>query len=163
MNADAYDAAAIGNHEFNYGVPTLDRAVRQARVSAACGQRVHARRRTTLSAVGDVDAPRRQDRDRRRNDARRDGLGSRQPRRPARRSATSCPRCATAVREARDAGADVVIVVVHSGLNEPSSYDTVSTGVAERERRGPRRARGAGHRSDRLRALAQGDGRHGHR
>ena len=30
------------------------------------------------------------------------------------------------MREARDAGAAVVIVVVHSGLNEPSSYDTVS-------------------------------------
>src|SRR3954447_22105016 len=31
MNAMAYDAAAIGNHEFNYGLPTLDRAVGEAR------------------------------------------------------------------------------------------------------------------------------------
>ena len=31
MNAMRYDAAAIGNHEFNYGVPFLDRAVGQAR------------------------------------------------------------------------------------------------------------------------------------
>src|SRR5688572_10142329 len=31
MNAMRYDAAAIGNHEFNYGVPFLDRAVSQAR------------------------------------------------------------------------------------------------------------------------------------
>jgi 2',3'-cyclic-nucleotide 2'-phosphodiesterase/3'-nucleotidase len=31
MNAMAYDAAALGNHEFNYGVPTLQRAVSQAR------------------------------------------------------------------------------------------------------------------------------------
>src|SRR5688500_11295927 len=32
MNAMRYDAAAIGNHEFNYGVPFLDRAVGQARL-----------------------------------------------------------------------------------------------------------------------------------
>src|SRR5688500_19608208 len=31
MNAMRRDAAAIGNHEFNYGVPFLDGAVRQAR------------------------------------------------------------------------------------------------------------------------------------
>src|SRR5918992_3807112 len=31
MNVMQYDAAAIGNHEFNYGVPFLDRAVGQAR------------------------------------------------------------------------------------------------------------------------------------
>ena len=31
MNAMGYDAAAIGNHEFNYGIPTLDRAIAQAR------------------------------------------------------------------------------------------------------------------------------------
>src|SRR6478752_6093370 len=31
MNTMAYDASAIGNHEFNYGVPYLERAVRQAR------------------------------------------------------------------------------------------------------------------------------------
>ena len=30
MNAIQYDAAAIGNHEFNYGLPTLERAIRQA-------------------------------------------------------------------------------------------------------------------------------------
>src|SRR5690349_8496065 len=29
MNAVTYDAVAIGNHEFNYGLPTLDRAKRQ--------------------------------------------------------------------------------------------------------------------------------------
>ena len=31
MNAMRYDAAAIGNHEFNYGVPYLDSAIAQAR------------------------------------------------------------------------------------------------------------------------------------
>jgi 2',3'-cyclic-nucleotide 2'-phosphodiesterase (5'-nucleotidase family) len=33
------------------------------------------------------------------------------------------------VQEVKAAGATVVIVTVHSGLNEPSSYDTVSTGL----------------------------------
>jgi 2',3'-cyclic-nucleotide 2'-phosphodiesterase/3'-nucleotidase len=31
MNAMRYDAVAIGNHEYNYGVPYLERAVSQAR------------------------------------------------------------------------------------------------------------------------------------
>ena len=31
MNAIQYDAAVLGNHEFNYGLATLDRAVREAR------------------------------------------------------------------------------------------------------------------------------------
>jgi 2',3'-cyclic-nucleotide 2'-phosphodiesterase/3'-nucleotidase len=31
MNAMGYDAAAIGNHEYNYGVPYLERAVSQAK------------------------------------------------------------------------------------------------------------------------------------
>src|SRR5471030_2563647 len=30
MNAMQYDAVVIGNHEFNYGLPTLDRAIKQA-------------------------------------------------------------------------------------------------------------------------------------
>ncbi|HLB08390.1 MAG TPA: hypothetical protein VK617_02585, partial [Gemmatimonadaceae bacterium] len=30
MNAMHYDASAVGNHEYNYGVPYLDRAVAQA-------------------------------------------------------------------------------------------------------------------------------------
>ena len=31
MNAMRYDAAAVGNHEFNYGVPFLERTARQAK------------------------------------------------------------------------------------------------------------------------------------
>ena len=30
MNAMAYDASAVGNHEFNYGVPFLERTIAQA-------------------------------------------------------------------------------------------------------------------------------------
>src|SRR6478609_6871902 len=31
MNAMKYDAAAVGNHEFNYGVPYLEKAIKQAK------------------------------------------------------------------------------------------------------------------------------------
>src|SRR5438128_2098570 len=40
------------------------------------------------------------------------------------------PEVRSAVQEARNAAADIVVVILHSGLNEPSSYDTVTTGVA---------------------------------
>jgi len=39
------------------------------------------------------------------------------------------PAVRQAVQEVRGAGADIVLVTVHSGLDEPSSYDTVTTGV----------------------------------
>jgi 2',3'-cyclic-nucleotide 2'-phosphodiesterase (5'-nucleotidase family) len=39
------------------------------------------------------------------------------------------PEVRSAVREARDAGSSVIVVVLHSGLNEPSSYDTVATNL----------------------------------
>jgi len=39
------------------------------------------------------------------------------------------PSVRTAVGDARAHGAKVVVVVLHSGLNEPSSYDTVATGL----------------------------------
>ena len=39
------------------------------------------------------------------------------------------PALRTAVAEARGAGANVVLVTMHSGLDEPSSYDTVATGM----------------------------------
>src|SRR5436305_3017931 len=40
------------------------------------------------------------------------------------------PAVREAVKDARAAGADVVVVLLHSGLNEPSSYDTTASGVA---------------------------------
>jgi 2',3'-cyclic-nucleotide 2'-phosphodiesterase (5'-nucleotidase family) len=39
------------------------------------------------------------------------------------------PAVRDAVGEARAAGAQVVVVTMHSGLNEPASYDTAATGV----------------------------------
>ncbi len=130
MNAMRYDAAAIGNHEYNYGVPYLDSAVRQAsfpflsantyRVDSAG---VHVFRPWTIVERGGIkvgiigattpgvmlwDA---------------ENVGGRL------RLDDIVPAVRQAVQEVRAAGADIVLVIVHAGLNEPSSYDTVSTGV----------------------------------
>src|SRR5690242_8780955 len=129
MNAMQYDAAAIGNHEFDYGVATLDRAARDAEfpllsanIYGPNGQRrflpwaVEIRRGVKVAIVGattpgaavwdhDQVEGRLQIRD-------------------------IIPDVRSAVRDVRNAGAAVVIVVVHSGLNEPTTYDTAGTGAA---------------------------------
>jgi 2',3'-cyclic-nucleotide 2'-phosphodiesterase/3'-nucleotidase len=129
MNAMGYDAAAIGNHEFDYGLATLDRAMRQANfpllaanVYGPNGQRrfaawtVEIRRGVKVGIVG-ATTPGAMVLD-------RDQLAGRLQVRDL------VPDVRSAVRDARNAGAAVVIAVVHSGLNEPSTYDTVGTGVA---------------------------------
>ncbi|HEY8831011.1 MAG TPA: 5'-nucleotidase C-terminal domain-containing protein [Gemmatimonadaceae bacterium] len=130
MNAMRYDAAAVGNHEYNYGVPYLDSAVKQAtfpflsantyRVDPAD---VHAykpwvtidRAGIKIGVVG----------------ATTPGvtLWDAENIRGRLRLGDIVPAVRQAVQEVRAAGADIVLVTVHSGLNEPSSYDTVSTGV----------------------------------
>jgi 2',3'-cyclic-nucleotide 2'-phosphodiesterase/3'-nucleotidase len=130
MNAMHYDAAAIGNHEFNYGVPYLDSASAQARfpILAANVTRVgqaHAYKPFTIVDRAGV----------------RIGIvGATTPGSNLWDAANLAaarihiddivPSVRGAVARARSEGADVVVVVLHSGLNEPSSYDTVSTGVA---------------------------------
>jgi len=130
MNAMRYDAAAIGNHEYNYGVPYLDSAIRQAKFPFLSANTyridpagVHAynawviveRAGVKIGIVGATtpgvavwDAQ---------NIAGRLRFGD------------IVPSVREAVDQARRAGADIVVVTVHSGLNEPSSYDTVTTGV----------------------------------
>ncbi len=128
MNAIGYDAVVIGNHEFNYGLPTLRRALHQADFPMLAanayapdgkqsfrGWAVSTRRGIKIAIVG-ATTPGSMLWD-------RDNLAGRLTIRDI------VPDVRTAVREARDAGAAVVIVVVHSGLNEPSSYDTVATQV----------------------------------
>src|SRR5581483_5835896 len=128
MNVIQYDAAVIGNHEFNYGLPTLDRAVRQADFPFLAanvfnadgspryrGWSVSTRRGAKIAIVG-ATTPGSMLWD-------RDNLAGRVVIRDI------VPSVQTAVRQARAAGAAVVIVLLHSGLNEPSSYDTVSTNV----------------------------------
>ena len=129
MNVMRYDAAAIGNHEFNYGVPFLDRAVAQARFPflSANTYRVDGDRKyrawTMVERAG----------------ARVAIIGGTTPGvnvwdrdnvrgRVAVRAII--PDVARSVREARQAGADVVVVVLHSGLSGATSYDTTSSGTA---------------------------------
>jgi len=129
MNAVRYDAAVIGNHEFNYGLGYLNRAIAQAtfpmlaaNVYAADGRQAYIpwvmlRRSGARVAVvgGTTPGSMIWDRDKLRGYvAVRDIV----------------PSVRESVAEARSKGADVVVVLLHSGLNEPSSYDTISTGVA---------------------------------
>jgi len=130
MNAMRYDAAAIGNHEYNYGVPYLDSAVRQAKFPFLSAntyridpEGVHAYRPWTIIEragvkVGIVGAT-------------TPGvtLWDAENIRGRLRFGDIVPAVRQAVQEVRAAGADIVLVTVHSGLNEPSSYDTVTTGV----------------------------------
>ena len=130
MNAMRYDAAAIGNHEYNYGVPYLDSVVRQAafpflsantyRVSPPG---VHAYRAWTIVE---------------RQGIKIGIIGATTPGvtiwdaeniRGRLRFGDIVPAVRTAVAEVRAAGADIVLVTMHSGLNEPASYDTVSSGM----------------------------------
>jgi 2',3'-cyclic-nucleotide 2'-phosphodiesterase/3'-nucleotidase len=128
MNAMQYDAAVIGNHEFDYGLPALDRALRQANfpplaanVYGPNGQRrfaawtVEIRRGVKVGIVG-ATTPGAMVLD-------RDQLAGRLQVRDI------IPDVRSAVRDARNAGAAVVVAVVHSGLDEPSTYDTVGTGA----------------------------------
>ncbi|HEY2374423.1 MAG TPA: 5'-nucleotidase C-terminal domain-containing protein [Gemmatimonadaceae bacterium] len=129
MNAMSYDAAAIGNHEFNYGVPTLRRMIADARfpmlaANAYSSDGHHAftawkmivREGVRIGLVGGTTPGS--------NVWDRDNLAGRIVVRDI------IPSVRESVAAARAAGADVVIVMLHSGLNEPSSYDTVSTKVA---------------------------------
>jgi 2',3'-cyclic-nucleotide 2'-phosphodiesterase (5'-nucleotidase family) len=130
MNAMQYDAVAIGNHEYNYGVPYFDSVVRQAKFPFLSANTyrlnpagIHAYRPWTIIERAGI----------------RVGIvGATTPGvtvwdaeniRGRLRFGDIVPAVREAVNEARAAGADVIVVTVHSGLNEPSSYDTVTTGV----------------------------------
>ncbi|HEV7595841.1 MAG TPA: 5'-nucleotidase C-terminal domain-containing protein, partial [Gemmatimonadaceae bacterium] len=130
MNAMHYDAAAIGNHEYNYGVPYLDSAVKQAAFPFLSANTyrldpadVHAYSPWTIIdragiKVGVVGAT-------------TPGvtLWDAENIKGRLRFGDIVPAVRQAVQKARAAGADIVLVTVHSGLNESSSYDTVTTGV----------------------------------
>jgi 2',3'-cyclic-nucleotide 2'-phosphodiesterase (5'-nucleotidase family) len=130
MNAMHYDASAIGNHEYNYGVPYLDTAVKQAAFPFLSANTyrldpadAHAYSPWTIieragMKVGVVGAT-------------TPGvtLWDAENIKGRLRFGDIVPAVRQAVQEARSAGADIVLVTVHSGLDEPSSYDTVTTGV----------------------------------
>jgi 2',3'-cyclic-nucleotide 2'-phosphodiesterase (5'-nucleotidase family) len=128
MNAMRYDAAAIGNHEYNYGVPYLERAVLQAKFPMLSANTWKTDGTLKFKAWTIVQ----------REGIRIGIVGATTPGvmvwdaenvRGRVKLTDIVPAVRTAVGEVRKAGANVVIVSLHSGLNEPSSYDTVSTGV----------------------------------
>lgn len=128
MNAMQYDAATVGNHEFNYGLDHLDRAVAGARFPflagnterldggrAFAGTAMVERAGIKVAIVG-VTTPGSMIWDR---DLLKDRL-------VVRDIVASLP---AQVRAAREAGAAAVVVVAHSGLTGSASYDTTATGV----------------------------------
>lgn len=129
MNVAGYDALAVGNHEFNYGVDHLLRAARQAsfpflaaNVTTAAGargpfpaSRMIERAGVRIAIVG-ATTPGSMVWD-------RDNLRGRL------RVNDIVPAVRDAVADVRRRGADVVVVVIHSGLTGASSYDTVATGL----------------------------------
>ncbi len=128
MNVMAYDAAAVGNHEFNYGLPLLKRAIAQARFPFLSANAVAARPsdafpRFTLVRRGNVTVGivgattpgvMVWDRDNVRGRIRYTDI------------VASLKRAAA---DARRAGADIVVAVVHAGLDGQATYDTVATGL----------------------------------
>ena len=125
MNAMQYDAAAVGNHEFNYGLPFFERVLAQARFPflAANAYRPNGARAFPSwtiverggAKIGIVGAttPGAMIWD-------RDNLKDRVVLRDI------VPEVRTAVGDVRAAGAEVVLVTMHSGLAGLSSYDTVT-------------------------------------
>ncbi|HEX2721571.1 MAG TPA: 5'-nucleotidase C-terminal domain-containing protein, partial [Gemmatimonadaceae bacterium] len=121
-------AAAIGNHEYNYGVPYLEKAVAEARFPLLSANTyrpdgslkfkpwaIVQKRGVKIGIVGATtpgvmvwDA---------------ENVKGRAELRDI------VPAVRTAVTQAKSAGADVIVVTVHSGLEEPASYDTVATGL----------------------------------
>ncbi|MFI5243550.1 MAG: metallophosphoesterase, partial [Gemmatimonadales bacterium] len=126
MNAMHYDAAAVGNHEFNYGLPFLRTAAKEAHFPLLAANAYPASGappfagRTTVERDGvrvaiigaTTPGSNAWDRD---NLAGKLTIGS------------IVPAVRAQVDSARRDRADVIVVVVHTGLGEPSSYDTVAT------------------------------------
>lgn len=129
MNVMHYDAAVIGNHEFNYGVPYLDSAVAQAAfpmlaANVTRGGRAAYAPFTIISRAG----------------VRIGIVGATTPgsdlwdaanlRHARMHVGDIVPAVRAAVSLLHARGVDAIVVVLHSGLDEPSSYDTAGTGVA---------------------------------
>ena len=128
MNAMRYDAAAIGNHEFNYGVPLLRRAIGQAQFPFLSANATSTTRRPGFARFALI----------RRGDVTLGVIGATTPgvmvwdRDNVKGRLTYgdiIPALQRAAADARRAGADVVIAIVHAGLDGAASYDTVSTGL----------------------------------
>lgn len=132
MNALQYDAVVVGNHEFNYGVPFLDKAVKQAHFPLLAANVRDANGKLHFASTTSFV----------RNGVKIAVIGATTPGamvwdrdnlRAAKVTVTDIvPAVKNAVSTARTNGAEVVIVLLHSGLGGNSDYDTASThGAAE--------------------------------
>jgi 2',3'-cyclic-nucleotide 2'-phosphodiesterase/3'-nucleotidase len=132
MNVMQYDAAVLGNHEFNYGVPALKRAIAQASFPFLAA---NVREATGTPFVAPLTIVTRTMP--RGGDLRIAIIGGTTPGsmvwdadnlRSARVTVTDIVSAVReSVAEARRRKADIVVVLLHSGLNEAASYDTVAT------------------------------------
>jgi len=128
MNAMRYDAVAVGNHEFNYGIPAFERASAQAKFPflAANSRSLDGKKRWSpftivvragikVGIIG-VTNPGSMvwDAEHLQGKVAIDDI---------------VPAVRRTVAEARAAGAQVIVVVAHAGLDGVASYDTVSTGL----------------------------------
>jgi 2',3'-cyclic-nucleotide 2'-phosphodiesterase/3'-nucleotidase len=123
MNAMHYDAAAVGNHEFNYGLPFLYTSTRGARFPLLAanayvasgpapfpGRTLVERGGARIAIIGATTPGS--------NAWDRDNLSGRLAIGPI------VPAVRAQVDSARHEHADVIVVVMHTGLGERSSYDT---------------------------------------
>ena len=123
MNAMHYDAAAVGNHEFNYGLPFLYVSIRGARFPLLAanayaasgpapfpGHTLVERNSARIAIIGATTPGS--------NAWDRDNLSGKLAIGPI------IPAVRAQVDSARREHADVIVVVMHTGLGEPSSYDT---------------------------------------
>jgi len=128
MNAMGYDAAAIGNHEFNYGIPFLAAAIGQAKfpflaanVYRADGTRAYPASKVVTRAgvkVAIIGAT-----------TPGSAIWDRDKVQGKLQFRDIVTEVRAAVKDVRARGADVVIVTVHSGLDGQASYDTIATGL----------------------------------
>ena len=126
MNAMHYDAAAVGNHEFNYGLPFLYASAKGADFPLLAanaypaegpapfpGRTIVEREGVRIALIGaTTPGSNAWDRD---NLAGKLTIGA------------ILPAVRAQVDSARREHANVVVVVLHTGLDEPSSYDTIAT------------------------------------
>lgn len=134
MNVMQYDAAVVGNHEFNYGVPILRRAISQAsfpflaaNVRESTGKtfgapfalitREVARGKSVRVGIVGATTP-------------GSMIWDAENLRSARLTVGDIvPAVRASVAELKRRKADVIVVLLHSGLNEMASYDTIATGL----------------------------------
>ncbi len=126
MNAMRYDAAAIGNHEYNFGLPLLRQLMRQARFPFLSANAVSLRASERYAGFTLV----------RRGDLTVGIIGATTPGvmvwdrdnvRGRVRYTDIVPALRRAAADARRAGATVVVAVVHAGYDGAATYDTIVT------------------------------------